>query len=95
MSTPERMHVSVIYADPDRAVLRELDVEPGTTVEQAIALSGILEVLPRGFEPAGIGIFGRMASRSTLLHDGDRVELCRPLKIDPKQARRRRAEDQP
>ncbi len=91
----ERLQVSVVYCDPERAVTRDIRVEPGTTVGDAIRLSGIRELLPADFEPAGIGIFGRLVAKSTVLHDGDRVELYRPLRIDPKQARRRRADDQP
>jgi uncharacterized protein len=44
-----------------------------------------------GIDPARIGVFGRVVSSTTLLRDGDRVEIYRALKIDPKEARRRRA----
>ena len=62
------------------------------TVDDAIRASGISAQLPKGFKPAAIGIFGRTVSASDTLHDGDRIELYRPLKIDPKEARRRRAQ---
>jgi putative ubiquitin-RnfH superfamily antitoxin RatB of RatAB toxin-antitoxin module len=69
--------------------LRTVAVAAGSTVADAIAASGILAQLP-GFVPAGIGIFGRRVESDTRLRDGDRVELYRPLRIDPKQARRNR-----
>jgi len=95
VSTPEDLRISVVYCDPQRQFTREVQVEPGATVGDAIRLSGIRDSLPSGFEPAGIGIFGRLVQPSARLHDGDRVELYRPLKVDPKQARRKRADDQP
>ncbi|HZW50265.1 MAG TPA: RnfH family protein, partial [Rudaea sp.] len=78
--------------DPLRQFLRAVEVAAGSTVADAIAASGILAQLP-GFVPAGIGIFGRAVAPDTRLRDGDRVELYRALKIDPKQARRNRARD--
>jgi putative ubiquitin-RnfH superfamily antitoxin RatB of RatAB toxin-antitoxin module len=88
----ETIRVEVAYADPLRQFLRAVEVAAGSTVADAIAASGILEQLP-GFVPAGIGIFGRAVAPDTRLRDGDRVELYRALKIDPKQARRNRARD--
>ncbi len=44
-----------------------------------------------GGDFVGLAVFGQAASGQTLLHDGDRVELLRPLQADPKQARRKRA----
>ncbi|HET9189476.1 MAG TPA: RnfH family protein [Rudaea sp.] len=89
----ETIRVEVAYADPQRQVLLAVAVAAGSTVADAIAASGILAQLP-GFVPAGIGIFGRLVEPDTLLRDGDRVELYRPLQIDPKQARRNRVRGQ-
>lgn len=89
----ETIRVEVAYADPQRQVLRTVAVAAGSTVADAMAASGILAQLP-GFVPAGIGIFGRLVEPDTLLRDGDRVELYRPLQIDPKQARRNRVRGQ-
>lgn len=83
------IRVEVVYVDPRRQILRALDIAADATVANAIAASGILAQLP-GFAPAGIGIFGRSVDQDTRLRDGDRVELYRPLKVDPKQARRNR-----
>ncbi len=92
---PERIRVSVVYADLHRHIEREVDVAVGTTVEDAIRLSSIRKDLPASFTPAAIAVFGRKAGLATRVHDGDRIEMCRPLVIDPKQARRRRAQTQP
>ncbi len=87
------LRVSVAYADPTRQFVRELDVAPGTTVAEAIRLSAIAELA--NLSEADLtcaGIFGKPVAMSAMLRDGDRVEIYRPLKIDPKEARRRRAE---
>jgi putative ubiquitin-RnfH superfamily antitoxin RatB of RatAB toxin-antitoxin module len=85
----ETIQVEVAYADPQRQVLRTVAVAAGSTVADAIAASGILAQLP-GFVPAGIGIFGQRVEPDTRLRQGDRVELYRSLRIDPKLARRNR-----
>jgi putative ubiquitin-RnfH superfamily antitoxin RatB of RatAB toxin-antitoxin module len=85
----ETIQVEVAYANPQRQVLRTVAVAAGSTVADAIAASGILAQLP-GFVPAGIGIFGQRVEPDTRLRQGDRVELYRSLRIDPKLARRNR-----
>ena len=86
------MEVEVVYALPHEQELVRLTVEPGTTAGAAIERSGLLERYPDLQDPrVPIGIHGRRVTRETLLRDGDRVELYRPLLADPKQARRRRA----
>lgn len=87
---PETIRVEVAYADPQRQILRALEIAAGTSVADAVSASRILDGLP-GFVPAGYGIFGRIVAPDSPLRDGDRVELYRPLRIDPKQARRKRA----
>ena len=88
----DTLHVSVVYAEPERQIMRELDVVAGATVADAIRLSGIATTA--GLSAADltrVGIFGKTAASDTVLRAGDRVEILRPLKIDPKEARRRRA----
>jgi putative ubiquitin-RnfH superfamily antitoxin RatB of RatAB toxin-antitoxin module len=87
----ERIRVSVVYADPLRQIAREIDVVADATVNDAIQASGILRECPADFRPASVGIFGRRVVPEAGLRDGDRIELYRPLLIDPKEARRRRA----
>ena len=86
----ECIRVSVVYADPQRQVVRDVEIAADATLDDAIVASGILDDLP-GFTPAGIGIFGRSVARDARLRESDRIELYRPLLIDPKEARRQRA----
>ncbi len=91
---PKTIRVEVVYADAQKQIVLAVEMAAEATAEQAIRASGIRERLTPGFEPASIGIFGRVVGPDSPLRDGDRIELYRPLKIDPKQARRRRAEKQ-
>ena len=85
------MRVEVVYALPEEQILIELEVEEGTTVQEAIERSGILARFPQiDPECVPLGIFGRLVTRGAPLRDGDRVEIYRPLIIDPKEARRKR-----
>ena len=87
-----RIVVEVAYAETGRQTLVELEVPEGTTVAQAIALSGIAAAYPDiDLGAMRTGIFGTLASRQTLLREGDRVEIYRALATDPKEARRRRS----
>lgn len=82
----EPVRVSVVCAGPTEQIVRELALPGGATVADALHASGLM---PR--VQAQVGVFGRPAALSTPLRDGDRVEIYRPLRIDPKEARRRRA----
>lgn len=82
------------YARPDLQKIVELEVDEGTTVFDAAVRSGLENVFPEiRYEEIDMGIFGKMVKkpREEVLHDGDRIELYRPLIIDPKQARLNRA----
>ena len=86
------MRVEVAYARPDRQWLWSVEVPAGTTAMEAIRQSGVVAACPEvDPESAPLGIFGEACSRETLLRPGDRVEIHRPLKRDPKTARRERA----
>ena len=88
-----RIAVEVVFADGGSAVMRcHAQVPCGCTVAEAIVASGIIPSLPGGaVDPARLGIFGRKASAGQIVHDGDRIEICRPLVLDPMEARRRRS----
>lgn len=87
-----RLSVEVALARPERQDRVRLEVEPGTTLGEAVRRSGLLERHPElAREPLDAGIFSQPAPAETVLRDGDRVELYRPLATDPKDARRRRA----
>jgi len=84
--------VEVIYALPGGHELVCLRLPPGSTLGQAVAASGLAQKFPE-IDPAAnkVGIFGKLAKTDTVLRDGDRVEIYRPLLADPKEVRRRRA----
>ncbi|HKU47127.1 MAG TPA: RnfH family protein [Burkholderiales bacterium] len=78
------MKVEVVRARPQGAETVSLELPAGATVRDAVTASG----LPHADL---FGIFGRRVGPAHRLADGDRVEIYRPLAIDPKEARRRRA----
>lgn len=86
--------VEVAYARPDRQEILSLTVPPGTKAIDAVFRSGILEVFPE-IEPGRnrLGVFGKLVKDDTPLREGDRVEIYRPLKADPKEVRRQRARE--
>jgi putative ubiquitin-RnfH superfamily antitoxin RatB of RatAB toxin-antitoxin module len=86
------IRVEVIYALPDRSWSAALELPSGAIASEAVARSQFVISIP-GFDAATLSyaIFGRAISATTVLRDGDRLELLRPLIADPKQARRRRA----
>jgi putative ubiquitin-RnfH superfamily antitoxin RatB of RatAB toxin-antitoxin module len=87
------LRASVVYALADRQSVVNVNVPPGTTVGSAIERSGLLE---RHRElraaPLEAGIFHRRCALDTAVRDGDRIEIYRPLRIDPKEARRLRSD---
>lgn len=92
MAGAEPIKVEVAYARPDRQVIVPLSVPAGTTVEQAILDSGILEQFPEiDLGKNKVGIFGKLTRLGQTLREGDRVEIYRPLIADPKEIRRQRA----
>ena len=95
-ATRRVLRVEVAYARRDRQVLLTLEVEEGTTARQAVERSGILQRYPEmDLAGAGLGIFGRVVSPDTPLREGERVEIYSPLIADPKDARRKRAQQAP
>lgn len=88
-----RIQVEVVYALPNIQVLRRIELEANATIAEAIAASGISRDFPEfDLRKNRVGIFGRRLTSEAPLHDGDRVEIYRPLAADPKESRRRRAE---
>jgi uncharacterized protein len=86
------LRVTVACSPGPRSVWeKEILVSPGTTAEQALAQSGVLTAFP-GLEvaPGSVGIWGEKVALQQALRDGDRVEIYRALKVDPKVARRER-----
>lgn len=92
MAAAERIPVQVAYARADRQQIIPLQVAAGSTLEQAIRQSRILEQFPEiDLATARVGIFGKLQTLHTVLRAGDRVEIYRPLLADPKQVRKQRA----
>ena len=90
----DSINVEVAYALPEKQVIRAVNVDAGTTIGAAIVQSGIMMDFPElefELEDARVGIFGKAAAMTTVLSDGDRVEIYRPLIADPKEVRRQRA----
>jgi putative ubiquitin-RnfH superfamily antitoxin RatB of RatAB toxin-antitoxin module len=89
----DRLHVQVCYATPTLEDLRDLVVEQGATIAQAIAQSGLLQAHPEiDLASQPVGLFGKKRPLDTVLRERDRVEIYRPLVADPKESRRRRAD---
>ena len=82
--------MEVVFATPDTQRARRLEVEAGTTLGQAIELSGLQPALTT-LPAVRVGVFGQLAALSDLAADGDRIEIYRELLADPKTSRRRRA----
>lgn len=94
MSSPAKIHVEVAYALPHVQALIPLEIEEGATVETAIRQSGILERFPQiDLGSAKVGIWSKASELTAVLRDKDRVEIYRPLIADPKEVRRKRAEE--
>lgn len=92
-AVPARIRVEVAYVEPPREFLRAFELDAGATVAQAIAASGVADVFPAlDTTQCKVGVFGRPATHDRVLRDGDRVEIYRPLIVNPKEARRRRAQ---
>lgn len=88
---PERIAVQVTYATPAEQVSIGLQVAPGTSVREAIEISGLLDRFPdMDLAVNRVGIYGRLCAPEDAVHAGDRVEVYLPLRIDPKEARRLR-----
>ena len=86
------MRVEVVFALPDRQSLETVTVDDGASVADALRLSGIEERFPDvSLDELQVGIWGKPVERTQALRDGDRVEIYRPLELDPREARRLKA----
>lgn len=86
------MIVEVAYGvDEQKQYLLVIDVPENTSVEKAIELSGIYREIP-DLQIDKVGVFAKLVSMDTLLKEGDRIEIYRPLKVDPRKRRREKVE---
>ena len=88
----KKITVEVAFALPDKQKIIALDVDEGTTAMDAAKQSGIEQQFSDiELETVKVGIFGKAVKPDQVLRTGDRVEIYRPLKIDPKASRKARA----
>ena len=87
------MQIDIIYLTHGVEFICSIELQAGATVETAIRKSGLLAACPEvSLDKNQVGIFGKVVALSTKLQAGDRVEVYRPLLVDPMEARRLRAE---
>jgi hypothetical protein len=78
--------VEVVYASSRREESIRLTVAAGASVREVLQKSGLLPHVH-----GKVGIFGKVVSQDRAVAHGDRIEIYRPLAVDPREARRRRA----
>ncbi|MBW3697975.1 RnfH family protein [Vibrio sp. T187] len=89
----DMIHVEVVYALPQEQRVFTLVVNKNTQVEAIINQSGILELYPEiDLAKNKVGVFSRNVKLDATVRDKDRIEIYRPLLADPKEIRRKRAE---
>jgi uncharacterized protein len=90
----DKIKIEVVYALPHEQTLLTVEVHQGATLGDAIKLSGILEKYPEiDLANSKFGIFGKLSKADVVLREKDRIEIYRPLIADPKEVRRKRAEE--
>lgn len=84
------MNVGIAYADKFKQIWLKLDVPEGSTVRDAIEKSGLLKQFPDiDLEQQKVGLFGKLTRLDTVLEEGTRVEIYRPITADPETVERR------
>lgn len=90
MAETQTITVEIAYGTAERQFLQTMQFSDGITARQAVRQSRLSEEFPEADLNAPLGIFGKTVPDDTVLRHRDRVEVYRPLLIDPKEARRRR-----
>ncbi len=84
------MNVGVVYAKATKQVWLQLDVPEGSTVQQAIEISGLLQQFPEiNLNNQKVGIFGKLTKLDSIVEEGQRIEIYRPIIADPETVERR------
>lgn len=92
-SPAEVLQVEVAYAEPHQQMVLRFPLHDALTVEALIRKSGILERFPDiDLTSASVGIFGKPCALNQPVRPGDRIEIYRPLIVDPRTARQQRAQ---
>lgn len=90
----ESLSIEIAYALPQKQDLVHLKLPAGSTVQQAIEASGLKQKHPEiDLARNKVGVFGKLSKLDAPLRDQDRVEIYRPLIADPKEVRKKRAEE--
>ncbi|MBS0354708.1 MAG: RnfH family protein [Proteobacteria bacterium] len=91
----DSINVEVCYALKERQEIVRLRLPAGSTVQRAVEASGLLQKHPEiDLAKANkLGVYAKLVKADTVLRDKDRVEIYRPLIADPKEVRRKRAEE--
>jgi putative ubiquitin-RnfH superfamily antitoxin RatB of RatAB toxin-antitoxin module len=85
--------IEVAYALPDKQKIFTFTVPEGTTIENTIYQSGVLTEFPEiDLGNQKVGIFSKRCALTDIVKAGDRIEIYRPLKLDPKEKRRLRVQ---
>lgn len=92
---PERIHVEVAYAEPGRQFLVRIELPSGASIADAVRVADVESQFGIDAGALAVGIWSKLRDWQTEVRDGDRVELYRPLMLDPKEARRLRARGRP
>lgn len=93
MENNPEFEVQVCFLSPECQFLQSLLVASGTTIAEAIEISGLVNSIPEiKLNQLKVGIYSKLKSPETVLQPHDRIEIYRPLQVDPMVARRRRAE---
>jgi uncharacterized protein len=93
MPTRERVHACVVYCPPGEPHVIAVDLPAGATLRDAVQASGLLQRCPElAAMPLDLGVFNQPRSPHRPVQPGDRVEVYRPLLVDPKVARRIRVD---
>lgn len=94
MADTSLIAVEIAYGTAEAQFLETVYVPQGCTAREAVGRSTLFHAFPDADPAAPLGIFGKAVKDSAVLQAGDRVEVYRPLLIDPKTARRRRVAKQ-
>ena len=89
---PNLINVEVAYAEPTHQHIVKLQVQNGSTIQEVIQRSNILILFPQiKLASQAVGVFGKLRELTDAVYEGDRVEIYRPLLLDPKEARKLKA----
>jgi putative ubiquitin-RnfH superfamily antitoxin RatB of RatAB toxin-antitoxin module len=92
MAKSKSLNLEIVYLSSNRQFIIPLNLPAPCVIQQAITLSGILTLCPEiDLSKHKVGIYSKTVSLEQIIQDHDRIEIYRPLQIDPKQARLVRA----